>query len=61
MVNPAASLVGLALEEGARVVLINQGEPPYDDVVTLRIINGIGDVLPPAVIMVKQALNVETG
>jgi len=61
MVNPAASLVGLALEEGARVVLINQGETPYDDVVTLRIINGIGDVLPPAVIMVKQALNVETG
>jgi NAD-dependent deacetylase len=56
MVNPAASLVGLALEEGARVVLINQGETPYNDVVTLRIVSGIGDVLPPAVTMVKQAL-----
>lgn len=56
MVNPAASLVALSLEEGARVVLINQGETPYDDVVTLRIMSGIGDVLPPAVMMVKQAI-----
>ena len=37
VVNPAASLVGLALKEGARVVLINQGETPYDEVVTLRL------------------------
>jgi NAD-dependent deacetylase len=37
MVNPAASLVGLAIQQGARVVLINQGETPYDDVVALRI------------------------
>lgn len=53
MVNPAASLVGLAIEEGARVVLINQGETPYDDFVALRITTGIGDVLPPAVELVK--------
>jgi NAD-dependent deacetylase len=37
MVNPAASLVGLAIQQGARVVLVNQGETPYDDVATLRI------------------------
>lgn len=55
-VNPAASLVGLALEEGARVVLINQGETPYDDVASLRITSGIGNVLPPAVELVKRAL-----
>jgi NAD-dependent SIR2 family protein deacetylase len=53
MVNPAASLVGLAIEEGARVVLINQGETPYDDFVALRITTGIGDVLHPAVELVK--------
>jgi NAD-dependent SIR2 family protein deacetylase len=56
MVNPAASLVGLALEEGAQVVLVNQGETPYDDAVTLRIWDGIGDVIPPAVELVRQTL-----
>ena len=55
-VNPAASLVGLALREGARIVLINRGETPYDEAATLRIQEGIGDVLPPAVELVKQAL-----
>ena len=53
-VNPAASLVGLSLKEGARVVLVNQGETPYDEVVTLRLWDGIGQVLPPAVEIVKQ-------
>jgi NAD-dependent SIR2 family protein deacetylase len=57
MVNPAASLVGLAIQQGARVVLINQGETPYDDVAALRIWSGIGDVLPPAVQMAKQFLS----
>ncbi|HLM61955.1 MAG TPA: Sir2 family NAD-dependent protein deacetylase [Pyrinomonadaceae bacterium] len=55
MVNPAASLVGVAIEAGARVVLINQGETPYDDYVDLRITSGIGNVLPPAVGLVKLA------
>jgi NAD-dependent deacetylase len=32
-VNPAASLVDLAIEGGARVVLINQEKTPYDDFV----------------------------
>jgi NAD-dependent deacetylase len=55
MVNPAASLVGVAIQDGARVVLINQGETPYDDFVTLRITSGIGNVLPPAVELVKNS------
>jgi mono-ADP-ribosyltransferase sirtuin 6 len=55
MVNPAASLVGVAIQEGARVVLINQGETPYDDFVTLRITSGIGNVLTPAVELVKNS------
>jgi len=55
VVNPAASLVGLALREGARLVLINQGETPYDEAATLRVWEAIGEVLPPAVEIVKQA------
>jgi len=55
-VEPAASLVGKAVTAGAKVVLINQGETPYDDVVSLRLWEGIGDVLPPAVERVKQSL-----
>ena len=49
IVNPAASLVGVAVRTGARVVLINKGETPYDQVATLRSWDGIAEVLPPAV------------
>ncbi len=55
-VQPAASLVGLALRSGARLVLINQGETPYDRRATLRVWAGIADVLPPAVDRVKRVL-----
>jgi NAD-dependent deacetylase len=56
VVTPASSLVGMALRSGARVVLANQGETPYDEVVALRAWTGIGDVIPPAVERVKRAL-----
>src|SRR5919112_534141 len=56
MVQPAASLVGLALRSGARVVLVNQGKTPYDRAATLRVWTGIGEVIPPAVERVKWAL-----
>lgn len=54
VVNPAASLVGKALKEGAHVVLVNQGETPYDEVVTLRVWEGIGEVMPLAVDRVER-------
>lgn len=57
VVQPAASFVGIALRSGARVVLINQGETPYDEVATLRLWCGIGEVLPPAVERVRTALD----
>jgi NAD-dependent protein deacetylase/lipoamidase len=56
MVNPAASLVGLALRSGARVVLANRGKTPYDEVVTLRVWTGIGEVIPSAVKRVEREL-----
>src|SRR5215210_3970679 len=55
MVEPAASLVGLALGSGSRVILINQGKTPYDRVVTLRVWTGIGEVIPPAIQRVRRA------
>ena len=54
--EPPTSLVGLALGSGVWVVLDNQGEAPYDEVVTLRAWSGIGEVMPPAVERVKPAL-----
>jgi NAD-dependent deacetylase len=56
MVQPAASLVGLALRSGAQVVLVNRGKTPYDRKATLRVCAGIGEVIPPAVEKVKWAL-----
>ena len=56
MVQPAASLVGLALRSRAKVVLVNRGKTPYDRAVTLRVWTGIGEVIPPAVDRVKWAL-----
>jgi NAD-dependent deacetylase len=56
IVEPAASLVGLALRSGARVILANQSKTPYDQAVTLRVWTGIGEVIPPAVERVKRAL-----
>jgi len=56
VVNPAAALVGLAIKSGARAILVNQGETPYDEAVMLRSWEGIGVVFPPAVEQVKRAL-----
>jgi NAD-dependent SIR2 family protein deacetylase len=56
VVEPAASLVGLALRSGARVILVNRGETPYDEVVTLRVWAGIADVIPPAVERLRRSL-----
>ena len=56
VVTPASSLVDVALEAGARVVLVNRGETPYDDVVQLRSHAGIGEVLSPAVARVGDLL-----
>jgi NAD-dependent SIR2 family protein deacetylase len=59
VVEPAASLVGLALRAGTRVILVNRGKTPYDEAVTLRVWAGIRDVLPPVVERVKRALGEE--
>ena len=37
------------LRSGARVILVNRGETPYDGAATLRVWAGIAEVIPPAV------------
>jgi NAD-dependent SIR2 family protein deacetylase len=56
VVEPAASLVRQAIRSGARVILVNQGETPYDAAVTLRVWSGIGEVILPTVERVKRAI-----
>ncbi len=56
VVNPAASLVGVALGCGARVVLINRDKTPYDGAATLRVRTSIGEVIPSAVERVTRVL-----
>ncbi|MFA5309675.1 MAG: Sir2 family NAD-dependent protein deacetylase [Dehalococcoidales bacterium] len=57
VVYPAADMPRVALESGAKLVIINQGETPYDAEARLRFSEAIGDVLPPAVKILKQLLN----
>ena len=57
VVYPAADLPRLALERGRKLVIINQGETPYDGQVDLRFSESIGEVLPPAVKRLKELLN----
>jgi len=56
VVYPAADLPRLALDRGAKLVIINQGETPYDGEAHLRFSERIGEVLPPAVERLKKLM-----
>jgi NAD-dependent deacetylase len=56
VVYPAADMPAVALEAGARLVIINQGETPFDQHAHLRFSEAIGDVLPPAVEQLKTLM-----
>ena len=53
VVTPAANLPGIAKRKGAKLIILNKGETPYDSVADLRFFNGIADVLPSIVEKVK--------
>ena len=53
VVTPAADMPRVALQAGAKLVIINQGETPFDQQAHLRFWEGIGEVLPPAVEQLK--------
>ncbi len=56
VVYPAADMPRLAVEYGAKLVIINQGETPLDGQAQLRFSEKIGEVLPPVVAEMKRRL-----
>lgn len=57
VVYPAADMPRVALEVGAKLVILNQGETPYDEQAHLRFSEAIGEVLPPAVEQLKEVMS----
>ena len=55
-VTPAADMPAEALRSGAKLVIINQGETPFDRHAHLRFHEKIGDVLPSAVKRLKRLM-----
>lgn len=56
VVTPAADMPREALASGAKLVIINQGETPFEKVAHLRFRERIGDVLPRAVRRLKRLM-----
>ena len=56
VVTPAAGMPRVALQAGARLVIINQGETPLDSAAHLRFEEKISDVLPPAVARLREMM-----
>jgi len=58
VVYPAADMPREAVQCGARLVIINEGETPLDRLAHLRFDERIGEVLVPAVARLKELLKV---
>jgi len=58
VVYPAADMPREAVQSGARLVIINEGETPLDGLAHLRFDERIGEVLAPAVARLKELLKV---
>jgi len=56
VVTPAADMPREALQSGAKLVIINQGETPFDLVANLRFHEEIGEVFPGAVRRLKRLM-----
>jgi len=56
VVTPAADMPREALRSGAKLVIINQGETPFDREAGLRFQERVGDVLPRAVRRLKRLM-----
>jgi len=57
VVTPAADMPRVALQAGARLAIINQGETPLDREAHLRFDEKITEVLPPAVTRLKEKMH----
>jgi NAD-dependent deacetylase len=56
VVTPAAEMPKEALHAGARLVIVNQGDTPFDSYAHLRFHERIGHVLPRAVKRLKRLM-----
>lgn len=56
VVTPAADMPREALRAGSKLVIINQGDTPFDRVAGLNFREGIGEVLPRAVRRLKKRM-----
>ena len=54
VVTPAANMPGIAKQNGAKLILLNKGDTPYDTVADIRFDNKIEEVLPPIMEKVKK-------
>lgn len=57
VVTPAADLPSEAIRSGARLVIVNQGETPFDPHAHLRFNEAIGEVLPRTVKRLKGLMD----
>jgi NAD-dependent deacetylase len=56
VVTPAADMPREALHSGAKLIILNQGETPFDRIANLRFHEKIGDVLPRTVKRLKKLM-----
>jgi NAD-dependent deacetylase len=56
VVTPAADMPKVALEAGARLVIINQSETPFDRAAHLRFSEKAGEILPKVVERLKKMI-----
>jgi NAD-dependent deacetylase len=56
VVYPAADIPRVAVESGAKLIIINRGETPLDNIAHLKFEEAIGNVLPNVVNQVKNKL-----
>ena len=61
VVTPAADMPRLAIEYGAKLVIINKGATPLDRTASLLFTENIGRVLPPAVAQLKNIMKIGKG
>jgi NAD-dependent SIR2 family protein deacetylase len=61
VVTPAADMPGIAKQNGAKLIIINKGDTPYDNVADIKFDNKIEEILPPIMekvrVMVKKINN----
>jgi NAD-dependent SIR2 family protein deacetylase len=56
IVTPAADMPRLAKEAGSRLVIINQGETPLDNICDMRFEKKINEVLPPTIEKLRRLM-----